>query len=69
MKQKKMKFGSFLVEKGFLSREQAIDILETQEKDDSKLRPRFGRIAVDKDYLGEKEVNSAFMQYMKEKAK
>ena len=57
-----MKIGKYLVTRGFLESKQVENVLKEQQKNKDALRTRFGRIAINKGYISEKNLNSAMLE-------
>jgi hypothetical protein len=65
-----MKLGTYLVQKGLLTQEQAQEALEEQQRRSSEnpelLGPRFGRVAIDLGYISERPLERAFLDKTQE---
>lgn len=71
MPKEKQKFGTYMVENGYLTKEQAIEVLNAQNIQDEnpcEMNDRFGRIAVEKGFISEKKLREAFLNQAKEES-
>jgi hypothetical protein len=65
-KVKKMKLGSYLVKNGFLTLDQAKEVIAAQQGGQGVSKERFGRIAIKLGYISEKMLNRVVMQKEKQ---
>ncbi len=68
MGKKKLKLASYLISKGYITKEQAQEVIKEQEGKSGPLRERFGRIAVKKGFITESALNRAILQKEREEA-
>ena len=65
-KAKHMKLATFLIQNGYLTVEQAQEVMKEQEAAGGKMKERFGRIAVKKGYISENKLNQAVLEKERE---
>lgn len=65
-KTKHMKLATFLIQNGYLTVEQAQEVMQEQEAAGEKRKERFGRIAVKKGFISERKLNQAVLHKERE---
>lgn len=65
-KVKHMKLATYLIENGYLTVEQAQEVMKEQEGSGAKRKERFGRIAVKKGFISENKLNQAVLKKERE---
>lgn len=65
-KAKHMKLATFLIQNGYLTVEQAQEVMQEQKEAGDKRKERFGRIAVKKGFISEKKLNQAVLEKERE---
>ena len=65
-KAKHMKLATYLIQNGYLTVEQAQEVMQEQEAPADKRKERFGRIAVKKGFISEQKLNHAVLEKERE---
>lgn len=65
-KAKHMKLATYLIQNGYLTVEQAQEVMQAQETSKKKKKERFGRIAVNKGFISEQRLNHAVLEKERE---
>ncbi len=65
-KAKHMKLATYLIQNGYLTVEQAQEVMQEQEVPGEKRKERFGRIAVKKGFISEDKLNQAVLKKERE---
>jgi thymidine phosphorylase len=65
-KAKHMKLATYLIQNGYITVEQAQEVMQEQEAAGAKRKERFGRIAVKKGFISEKKLNHAVLEKERE---